>query len=38
VTDPEPDDEQPDQDPHAGCYLPHLDSHGDYVDCDGRPL
>ena len=23
---------------HSGCYLPHRDSNGEYVDCDGNPL
>ncbi|MEV7175987.1 hypothetical protein [Kitasatospora sp. NPDC093679] len=23
---------------HGGCFQPHLNSRGDYVDCDGRPL
>jgi hypothetical protein len=27
----------PEEDPHAGCYQPHLGPDG-YQDCDGRPL
>ncbi|MFE1781275.1 hypothetical protein ACFW9F_01440 [Streptomyces sp. NPDC059506] len=23
---------------HAGCFEPHLDTAGEYVDCDGNPL
>jgi hypothetical protein len=28
-------DEQ--DDPHAGCYEPHLNAAGEYVDCNGNP-
>ena len=28
----------PDAADHSGCYLPHRDSSGEYVDCDGKPL
>jgi DNA processing protein len=28
----------PDSADHSGCFLPHRDSSGEYVDCDGRPL
>jgi hypothetical protein len=29
--------EEPEEDPHAGCYMPHVGPDG-YQDCDGRPL
>jgi hypothetical protein len=32
----EPDDTDPD-DPHAGCWQPHLGPHGP-ADCNGQPL
>ncbi|GAA2836722.1 hypothetical protein ACFQ0M_48760 [Kitasatospora aburaviensis] len=26
------------EDPHAGCYQPHRNGEGEYVDCDGKAL
>ncbi|MFE9003142.1 hypothetical protein ACFYOY_13515 [Streptomyces sp. NPDC007875] len=23
---------------HSGCFQPHRDRNGEYIDCDGRPL
>ena len=31
----EHDDDEAD---HSGCFQPHRDRDGEYVDCDGRPL
>ncbi len=30
--------EPPETGDHSGCYQPHRDAEGEYVDCDGRPL
>lgn len=34
---PPPNDGQPDDDPHAGCWQPHHGADG-YTDRDGQPL
>lgn len=31
-------DDEADEADHSGCFQPHRDRNGEYVDCDGRPL
>ncbi|MFF6847089.1 hypothetical protein [Streptomyces antimycoticus] len=35
ASDDEGDEEEFD---HGGCFMPHRDRNGEYIDCDGRPL
>ncbi|MDT7784999.1 MAG: hypothetical protein QOF58_3418 [Pseudonocardiales bacterium] len=35
--EPAEDDEDEDDDPHGGCWQPHVRG-GEYFDCDGRAL
>ncbi|MDW6058100.1 hypothetical protein SAZ11_08355 [Streptomyces sp. FXJ1.4098] len=36
--DDEADGVGDDEADHSGCFQPHRDRNGEYVDCDGRPL
>lgn len=32
------DEDDEDDDPHAGCIEPHMRGDGELYDCDGRPV
>lgn len=36
--DEEADDVGDGEADHSGCFQPHRDRNGEYIDCDGRPL
>lgn len=39
VAEHDDDEDDPDDEAdHDGCFQPHRDHNGEYIDCDGRPL